>query len=495
MSIIRGFFSRNLKSEKIIFSNTNIEESRQKRYNRFMIVMKFGGTSVKTADRIREACEIIRKTAQEDRVTVVASAMKGVTEALISSGKTAEKRDESYRMVIEEVRNRQYEAIEALFSGSDKASVKAGIDAFLQEWEEILIGVSLVKNCSPRSADLIAGMGERMNNYIIARYLESTGTPAVYIDAREIIKTDDNYGAANVLFDVSVPLIRSRIAAVKGIPVVTGFISSTVNGISTTLGRNGSDYTAGILGHALDASRIEIWTDVDGVMSADPRIVEKALVIPEISSFEAMELSYLGAQVIHPSTMAPALEKGIPIFIKNTMNPTAAGTKIVCTPVLHETPITGIAVMNDICLINIEGSGMIGKPGIAAEVFSALAKRKINVIMISQCSSEHSICFACSRKEAADAADALKCDLAKYLEQRIISGIQTTADCVTVAVIGENMIGSPGIAGKIFSALGDASVNVLAIAQGSSERNVSAIISAADKEAAVKAVHKKFFGV
>ena len=177
------------------------------------------------------------------------------------------------------------------------------------------------------------------------------------------------------------------------------------------------------------------------------------------------------------------------------MNPTAAGTKIVCTPVLHETPITGIAVMNDICLINIEGSGMIGKPGIAAEVFSALAKRKINVIMISQCSSEHSICFACSRKEAADAADALKCDLAKYLEQRIISGIQTTADCVTVAVIGENMIGSPGIAGKIFSALGDASVNVLAIAQGSSERNVSAIISAADKEAAVKAVHKKFFGV
>ena len=365
----------------------------------------------------------------------------------------------------------------------------------LQEWEEILIGVSLVKNCSPRSADLIAGMGERMNNYIIARYLESTGTPAVYIDAREIIKTDDNYGAANVLFDVSVPLIRSRIAAVKGIPVVTGFISSTINGISTTLGRNGSDYTAGILGHALDASRIEIWTDVDGVMSADPRIVEKALVIPEISSFEAMELSYLGAQVIHPSTMAPALEKGIPIFIKNTMNPTAAGTKIVCTPVLHETPITGIAVMNDICLINIEGSGMIGKPGIAAEVFSALAKRKINVIMISQCSSEHSICFACSRKEAADAADALKCDLAKYLEQRIISGIQTTADCVTVAVIGENMIGSPGIAGKIFSALGDASVNVLAIAQGSSERNVSAIISAADKEAAVKAVHKKFFGV
>ena len=447
MSIIRRLFSRNLKSEKIIFSDTNIEESRQKRYNRFMIVMKFGGTSVKTADRIRD---------------------------------------------------RQYEAIEELFSGSDKASVKAGIDTFLQEWEEILIGVSLVKNCSPRSADLIAGMGERMNNYIIARYLESTGTPAVYIDAREIIKTDDNYGAANVLFDVSVPLIRSRrsrIAAVKGIPVVTGFISSTVNGISTTLGRNGSDYTAGILGHALDASRIEIWTDVDGVMSADPRIVEKALVIPEISSFEAMELSYLGAQVIHPSTMAPALEKGIPIFIKNTMNPTAAGTKIVCTPVLHETPITGIAVMNDICLINIEGSGMIGKPGIAAEVFSALAKRKINVIMISQCSSEHSICFACSRKEAADAADALKCDLAKYLEQRIISGIQTTADCVTVAVIGENMIGSPGIAGKIFSALGDASVNVLAIAQGSSERNVSAIISAADKEAAVKAVHKKFFGV
>ena len=190
-----------------------------------------------------------------------------------------------------------------------------------------MIGVSLVKNCSPRSADLIAGMGERMNNYIIARYLESIGTPAVYIDAREIIKTDDNYGAANVLFDVSVPLIRSRIAAVKGIPVVTGFISSTVGGISTTLGRNGSDYTAGILGHALDASRIEIWTDVDGVMSADPRIVEKALVIPEISSFEAMELSYLGAQVIHPSTMAPALEKGIPIFIKNTMNPTAAGTK------------------------------------------------------------------------------------------------------------------------------------------------------------------------
>ena len=457
--------------------------------------MKFGGTSVKTAERIRDVCEIVKDAAKNDRVIVVASAMKGITESLISTGQLAEKRDETYKDVIEEIRMREYEAVEQLFSGSEKADVKSGISAFLKELEELLVGVFLVKNCSPRSADLIAGLGERMNNFVIARYLAATGTEAVYVDAREIIKTDDTHGAANVRFDITVPLIREKIESCKGIPVVTGFIASTTENISTTLGRNGSDYTASILGNAVDASRIEIWTDVDGVLSADPRIVKEAIVMPEISSYEAMELSYLGAQVIHPATMAPAVEKKIPILIKNTMNPTAAGTKIVCAPVRHDTPITGIATMNDICLINIEGSGMIGKPGIAAEVFSVLAKQKINIIMISQCSSEHSICFACGQKEADTAVEALKHDLAKYLEQRIISRIQMKPDCMTVAVIGENMIGRPGIAGKIFSALGNASVNVLAIAQGSSERNVSAIIPAADKETAVKAIHKEFFGV
>lgn len=460
-----------------------------------MIVMKFGGTSVKTADRIREVCEIVKKAALQDRVIVVASAMKGITESLILTGELAEKRDESYKTVIEEIQSREYEAVDALFSGSEKADVKAGIRSFLKELEELLVGVFLVKNCSPRSADLIAGLGERMNNYVIARYLSAAGTAASYVDAREIIKTDDMHGAANVLFDLTVPLIQQRIAACKGIPVVTGFVASTVDNISTTLGRNGSDYTASILGNAVNAERIEIWTDVDGVLSADPRIVPEAVVMPEISSYEAMELSYLGARVIHPATMAPAVEKKIPIFIKNTMNPTADGTKIVCAPVCHATPITGIATMNDICLINIEGSGMIGKPGIAAEVFSVLAKEKINIIMISQCSSEHSICFACGQKEATIAVDALKRDLEKYLEQRIISRIQMKPDCLTVAVIGENMIGKPGIAGKVFSALGEAKVNILAIAQGSSERNISAIIGAEDKEIAVKAIHKEFFGV
>lgn len=460
-----------------------------------MIVMKFGGTSVKTAERIREVCEIVKKTAEEEPVIVVASAMKGVTEALISTGALAEKRDESYKTVIEEIRQRHYESINQLFSSSQKAQVKVGIDSMLQELEELLVGVSLVKNCSSRSNDLIAGLGERLNNYVIAHALCEMGTKASYVDAREIIKTDNSHGSANVCFDITVPLIQKKMKACQGIPVVTGFIASTVDNISTTLGRNGSDYTASILGNAVNASRIEIWTDVDGVLSADPRIVKEAIVIPEISAFEAMELSYLGAQVIHPATMAPAVEKKIPILIKNTMNPTAPGTKIVCEAVHHDTLITGIATMNNICLINIEGSGMIGKPGIAAEVFSILAKKKINIIMISQCSSEHSICLACEQKEGEMAAEILQEELKKYIQQSIISRVQLKKDCLTIAVIGENMIGRPGIAARIFSALGEAEVNVFAIAQGSSERNVSAIISASQKEKAVRAIHQKFFGV
>jgi aspartokinase/homoserine dehydrogenase 1 len=274
--------------------------------------------------------------------------------------------------------------------------------------------------------------------------------------------------------------------------VVTGFIASTTNGVTTTLGRNGSDYTASILGAALGAKSIEIWTDVDGVLSADPRCVDSAFVINELSIEEAMELSFFGAEVIHPYTMIPAVEDRIPIWIKNTMNPRVPGTIIAKNVKRHEHPITGIASIENCSLINVEGGGMLGVPGVASRVFRALAGEEINIIMISQASSEHSICIVCRNPEADRAAKALEAELAWELEERTINQIEVLRDLEIIAIIGENMRGTPGISGRLFSSLGDAKVNVLAIAQGSSERNISFVIHGQDKKRALNAIHSAF---
>ncbi len=458
-----------------------------------MKVMKFGGSSVRDAGRIRSACAIAIEAFKEEKVLTVFSAMKGTTDELIAAATEAEQGDTKYLDKIATIDLRHKEAAQGLLSPEEAGSLISGeLENLLDELKGILHGVELVRECSPRSMDLIMSFGERLSCTIIAAYLHSAGVDAQFVDARECIVTDQRHGSAVVNFEVSNPKIRERLESARGIAVFTGFIASTANGVTTTLGRNGSDFTASIVGAALGANSVEIWTDVDGVLSADPRYVPNAFVINELSVEEAMELSFFGAEVIHPYTMLPAVENNIPIWIKNTMNPAVTGTLIAKNVKRHDYPITGIASIEGCSLINVEGGGMIGVPGVASRVFRALGEAEVNVIMISQASSEHSICVVCRNSESERAAKALETELAWELEERKINRVEVLRDLEVIAIIGENMRGTPGISGRLFSSLGEAGVNVLAIAQGSSERNVSFVIHGRDRKTALTAIHGAF---
>ena len=489
--------------------------------------MKFGGSSVQDASRIRDVVSIILPASSKTSVAVVVSAMRGVTDKLILAGRGAERGDSGYKEQVREIALRQLFAVGELFAGSaggprrsaghelaadltesgrpwrasemrayrgaGEATLGKQLD-ILEELEELLTGIELVRECTPRSLDLVMSAGERLSCILIADYINSLGHRATYLDAREFIRTDGTHGHAEVDFDESYPAIRARVSASPGLPIITGFIGSSRTGATTTLGRDGSDYTASIVGAALGSEVIEIWTDVDGVMSADPRFVKEAFVIPEMSFQDAMELSYFGAKVIHPSTMIPAVELDIPILIKNTLNPTAPGTLISRNSVTRAKEITGIASIENVALINVEGGGMIGVPGIASRVFQALARASINVIMISQASSEHSICLVCRAGEAEAAIHSLHQELAREIETRRIQEPQLATDLEIIAIIGEKMRGTPGISGKLFSALGGGGINVLAIAQGSSERNISFVIERKNKLRALNVIHGAFLG-
>ena len=456
-----------------------------------MKVMKFGGSSVRDAERIRTVCRILLENSDPSRIIAVFSAMKGVTDLLISATVLAETGDGRYRETLGEISAIHDTALAALLpaAGSETA---ASISLLLSELTEILHGIMLVRECSPRSLDLVMSFGERLSCTLITGYLQSIGRPAHYFDARSFIVTDKRHGNALVDFPATAKHTRHELKRARGIPVVTGFIAATADGVTTTLGRNGSDYTASLVGAAMGAEVIEIWTDVDGVLSADPRYVPTAFVIPELGVEEAMELSYFGAEVIHPYTMIPAVEHRIPIRIRNTLNPSAPGTVIDRNAKPHGHPITGIASIENVALINIQGGGMIGVPGIAARVFKALAEADVNVIMISQASSEHSICLVCRATETETAVEHLSRELANELKSKSIDSFDVKNDLEIISIIGENMRGRPGISGLLFDSLGKAGINVLAIAQGSSERNISFVINGKDRAIALNTVHGAF---
>ncbi len=457
-----------------------------------MIVKKFGGSSLADADKIRQTVSIVQ---QEKTSGLVLSAMKGVTNLLVEAADLAETGNKKYKNNIEEIRNKHRECMEDLFDSHIPESLENSFSTMIQNLSEILHGVELVRECSSKSMDLVMSFGERMNCTQVAAYLNSQDIPAEYIDTRDIIKTDSNYGKANVDFPLSYKSIQNRLKNLENrIPVICGFIASDPDGRTTTLGRNGSDYTASIIGAAIDADKVEIWTDVDGVLTADPRIVENAFVIPELSIEEAMELSFFGAEVIHPYTLVPTMDKNIPVYIKNTLNPSAIGTVITNKDGKNSRIITGIASIEDLSLINVEGGGMMGMPGMASQIFSSLAEADVNIIMITQASSEHSISVLCRTEEVDCAIDKLNANLETAIHNRKIQSIEVVNNLVIIAVIGENMIGEVGLTGKLFSAVGDAKINILAIAQGSSERNISFVIHQKDKNAALNAVHRKFIG-
>lgn len=456
-----------------------------------MRVMKFGGSSIRDAEHMRRVADLIMQRSGSEPLVVVCSAMKGITDLLIAGAKLAEAGDGSYHDRIAAIRARHEQAMAQLIH-DPASSAAVAVPDLLDELSGLLHGVELVRECTLRTYDLIMSFGERLSCTILAACLEHRGCPSRFVDARSLIVTDENHGNANVHFPESYARIRDSLGNGDRLPVVTGFIASTPTGVTTTLGRNGSDYTASILGAGLSASHVEIWTDVDGVMSADPRYVPTAFVVSEMSFQEAMELSYFGAEVIHPYTMIPAMERDVPVLIKNTMNPSAAGTRIARDARSSNRPITGIASIERVALVNVEGGGMIGLPGVAYRIFQALAVAQVNIIMISQASSEHSVCIVCREEEAPRAVEELNRELEREITSRTIQNVDYRPGLEIVAIIGENMRGIPGISGRLFRSVGEEGINVLAIAQGSSERNISFVIDMKDRQRALNVIHHEF---
>jgi len=369
-------------------------------------VLKFGGSSVATPQRIKGVADIIRNLKTKKDAAVVFSAFGGVTDDLINSSKLAAQRNQDYLQIIETVRKRHLDAIAELGLKKDK-SLSEFIMACFDELSDLLHGVYLVKEISARTNDFISGHGEVLSAKIISSYLNSVGIPSSFVDARTLICTNEQFGSARVDFTTTNKNIATHFKKIKGIGIITGFIGATPNGEMTTLGRGGSDYSAAIFGAALKASEIQIWTDVDGVMTADPRKVKKAFCVPTMTYIEAMELSHFGAKVIHPPTIQPALDKGIPLWIKNTFRPQVPGTLISVKATNGTHIIKGISSIDDITLLTMQGSGMVGVTGISGRLFNALSQAAINVILITQGSSEHTISFAVKPDDAHKAAKAI----------------------------------------------------------------------------------------
>lgn len=461
-----------------------------------MKILKFGGSSVANADRIHSVTEILRKyyLSKKEKIAVVFSAMSGVTDDLISMGYAACNNDKKYLKMFESLQKRHNEtAFTLIGNGPALRDLAGALDTHFKELQDLLKGVYLIGELSPRSLDLVQSFGERLNCLIITALLQKQGIKASYLNAADVVRTDNSFGNARVDIQATYKQIKNHFAKHTNLQIITGFIGSTAKGEITTLGRGGSDYTASLFGAALKASVIEIWTDVDGVLTADPRKVKDAFSLGSISYEEAMELSHFGAKVIYPPTMVPALNAGIDLVIKNTFNPEFKGTFILNKEITEKKPIKGISSIDTITVLRIQGGGMIGISGTASRLFKALASKKVNVILITQASSEHSICIAVAPAEAERAQSAIREEFAAEIKEGRISEITAEQECSIIAVVGENMRHSPGIAGRVFHSLGKNGVNIIAIAQGSSELNISLVISKRDLTKALNVLHEALF--
>jgi bifunctional aspartokinase / homoserine dehydrogenase 1 len=461
-----------------------------------MKVLKFGGSSVRDAERIKHAVKlVIAENKKEPVKGVVFSAYQGVTNDLIKISHLASDRNISYVDEFKKLKTRHINTATELLSPKYQAQVLPKLNDALDDLEEVLRGVYLIKELSTKILDFVQGFGEILSNLTITGLFHELGVEADFLDTRLVIKTDDNFGSAVVLFDETNALIKEYFKKHKKLQVITGFIASTLGSETTTLGRGGSDYTVSIIGAAINASIIEIWTDVDGVLTADPKKVRDAFPVKDMVYEEAIELSHFGARVIYPPTMQPVAQKKIPIVIKNTFNPSFPGT-LIGVKSDSDYLIKGISSIDDINVIRVQGSGIVGMVGmatIAARVFQALAKENINIILITQASSERSICLAVLPEFAKLAKHALESEFYSELKTKIINEINVEGDCAVIAVVGKHMRKTPGISGKFFSALGDSKINITAIAQGSSELNISAVISKKDALRALNVIHHKFF--
>lgn len=458
-----------------------------------MNILKFGGTSVGSAEGIRTLISILKKGDQEEYPVVVLSAMSGVTNLLQSMAEKALAAEE-YTAELKAIEEKHFEVVRLLLPASAQNPVFTRLKIYFNELEDILQSVYNLRELSPQTKDLILSFGERCSTFMISHIAKQDFADALAVEGAELIKTDSNFGQAKVDTELSEMLIRDFKEVNQGkLLFVTGFIASNNEGRITTLGRGGSDFTAAIWGSALNADQIEIWTDVDGMLTADPRIVEKAFSLPELSYTEAMELSYFGAKVIYPPTMIPAFLKKIPIVIKNTFNTAFEGTYIRHGVHPSELPIKGISSIDEISILNLSGSGMVGKAGFSGRLFSLLSREQINVVLITQSSSEHSITFAVKPADALKALAIISKEFELELQAKKLEYPQVENGLSVLAIVGENMKHTPGMSGKLFNALGRNGVNVRAIAQGSSEYNISVILSKNDLSKAVNAVHDAFF--
>jgi len=455
--------------------------------------MKFGGTSVGTPKAINQIIKIVSSSKQPVGGVVV-SAFSGVTNLLIESANRACNRDKGYETDFNEIAARHIAAINVLIT--DEALLKISmteIRGILSELKDVLYGIYLLKELSPKILDTIMNYGERMSAYIIAQSFENAGITAEFIDARKLIKTDDTFGSARV----DIPRTYKNISSYfekseSSLKVVTGFVGSTKNNETTTLGRGGSDYTASLFGAAINAAKIEIWTDVDGVLTADPRKVPTAFTIDKMTYQEAIEMSHFGAKVIYPQTMLPALTNKVPLVIRNTFNPSFAGT-VINAETSNKYAIKGISSIGNVSLALIQGSGMRGTPGIAARLFGVLAQKNINIAFITQASSEYTICFAIDTKYVSLAKEIIQEEFKHEINDRLIDKPIIEDKLLIIAVVGEKMRNAIGVAGQLFTTLAHAKSNVVAIAQGSSERNISVVIQQKDEVKALNAIHKTFF--
>ncbi|SMG30529.1 aspartate kinase [Marivirga sericea] len=459
-----------------------------------MKVLKFGGTSLGSPENIEKVEAIVSKKSQKDRLIIVASAFGGVTNQFSECSYLAERGDEQYKIKLDEIIDRHLKAVQDLLGAKAQSGIMAKVRLVLNEIEDILKGVFLIQELSSKTLDRVLGSGEVLSALILNEFFLQEGMKSNLIDPQEFIVTDSEFGKANVDMSVTEEKIKTYFQDQKGdVLVCPGFVSKDSYGNSTTLGRGGSDYTAALIAAAMDAPELEIWTDVSGMMTANPKYVKQAFAIPQLDYEEAMELTHFGAKVLYPPSVHPVYKKGIPIFIKNTFDPNAEGTKIHYFPEPDAQSIKGISCIENIALFNLSGSSMVGIPYFSHRLFEALAQARVSVILITQASSEHSICVAIDLEDVEKAKTAIEKAFSLEFNQEMLNPLHVETDLAIVALVSSQMKNYIGLSGKMFSVLGQNGINIKAIAQGSSEKNISAVIEKKQIKKALNTLHESFF--
>ncbi|WP_289046428.1 bifunctional aspartate kinase/homoserine dehydrogenase I [uncultured Olleya sp.] len=459
-----------------------------------MKVLKFGGTSVGSAQNIKKVIDILQKESLSNPLVCVVSAVGGITDKLLEAGALAKQKDKKYKTVFDKIKTIHYKVIEELTPGS--TTIKKEVDTKFEDLEQLLNGIFLINELSPKTSDKLVSFGELLSSFIIAKTMENMGLNTILKNSQELIVTNSNFTKAEVIYDVTNKNIIDYFnQATQQVTILPGFVSKSHLGEITTLGRGGSDFTAAIIAAALKVEQLEIWTDVSGMYTTNPKLVKQAYPINNLSYQEAMELSHFGAKVLYPPTVQPVLNLAIPIHIKNTLHPEANGTVISNQNNGSDLTVKGISHIDKVALFTLEGSGMVGIPGFSKRLFETLASEKINIIFITQASSEHSICFGIDEGNAETAEFAINNTFENEISLHKINPIIVEKGLSIIALIGDNMKSHQGISGKLFSTLGKNNINVRAIAQGASEKNISAVINNNDVSKALNSLHERFFEV